>query len=167
MLFSLKIHGGNIVFSNVVQTKVVPVSSGVSFTRGRHVQVPIKCYMEQIGIGDMVPDETNSGGDMVQDETNSGTDFVKIHSQTSKIIYHEKGFGKFRFQLQLYTNDKYDSQYPPDAYPLEVNLKDRLYFEAKVSSQDWLELFIDTCVATQTMNPHSTPQFNFIHEGYE
>ena len=97
----------------------------------------------------------------------SGTGFVSFHPEKSQIIYREEGFGKFSFQLQLYKNKEYVSQYPPDAYPVEVRLKERLYFEAKVSAQDWLELFIDTCVATQTMNPHTTPQFKFIHEGWE
>ena len=95
----------------------------------------------------------------------NGTSFVSFHPEKSQIIYREEGFGKFSFQLQLYKNDRYVSQYQPDAYPLEVHLKDRLYFEAKVSAQNWLELFIDTCVATETLNPHSTPQFKFIHEG--
>ena len=97
----------------------------------------------------------------------SGTGFNSFHPEKSQIIYREEGFGKFSFQLQLYKNKEYVSQYPPDAYPVEVRLKERLYFEAKVSAQDWLELFIDTCVATQTMNPHTTPQFKFIHEGWE
>ena len=135
---------GYIVFSNTIKTKVIPVAPGVGFTRNRHVEVPIECYMEQ-----------------------SGTDFSSFHPEKSQIIYREEGFGKFSFQLQLYKNKEYVSQYPPDAYPVEVHLKERLYFEAKVSAQDWLELFIDTCVATQTMNPHTTPQFKFIHEGWE
>ena len=133
------------MFSNVVQTKVIPASPGVNFTRNRHVEIPVECNMEQ----------------------NVTSFFTSFHPESSQIIYREDGFGKFSFQLQLYTNNSYVSLYPSDAYPLEVNLKDQLYFQAKVSSQDWLELFIDTCVATQSRNPHSIPQFKLIHEGYD
>ena len=130
------------MFSNVVHTKVIPIAPGVGFTRDRHVEVPIECYMDR-----------------------SGTSFVSFHPEKSKIIYREEGFGKFSFQLQLYTNESYINRYPPDAYPIEVRLKERLYFEARVDAQDWLVLFIHTAVATHTLNPHSTPQFKFIEEG--
>ena len=126
----------------MIRTKVIPVAPGVSFTRDRFVEVPIECNMER-----------------------NGTGFVSFHPETTKIIYREEGFGKFIFELQLYPNKTYGSPYLPDAYPIEVSLKDRLYFEASVSAEDWLELFVDTCVATLTLDPYSTPQFRFIHEG--
>ena len=141
-MFSSQIRHGYIVLSNVVMTEVNPVSPGSGFTRDRHIEIPVECYMEQYG-----------------------QSAVSFHPETSKIIYHEEGYGKFSFQMQLYPNSAYVTPYPPHAYPLDVELKERLYFETKVSAQDWLELFIDTCVATQTTNPYTSPRYELIRNG--
>ena len=95
----------------------------------------------------------------------NGTTFVSFNPETSKIIFREEGFGQFSFQLQLYPDNQYRSPYPADAYPIDVHLRDMLYLEAKVSAQDGLELFIDSCVTTTTVNPYSTPRFAFIADG--
>ena len=94
-----------------------------------------------------------------------GLSYISFHPETSKIIYHEEGYGKFSFQLQLYPDHQYSSPYSPDEYPIQVHLQDRLYFEATVSAQNWLQLFIDSCVATESVDPNSSPRFEFIQDG--
>ena len=136
-------RGEYVVYSNIVLNEVVPVSPGEEFTRERHVEIPVECYMKR-----------------------NGSALVSFHPETSKIIFQEEGFGQFRFQLQLYPDNQYRSPYPADAYPIDVNLRDMLYLEAKVSAQNGLELFVDSCVATTTVNPYSSPRFAFIEDGY-
>ena len=129
------------MFSNVVQDDALP-EPGQVITRDRTIEIPIECRMEKEGLAS-----------------------ISFHPDTSKIVYSEEGYGKFSFNLQLYEDSSYINPYPPGAYPVDVELRDVLYFEADVSAEQGLELFVETCVATPTDDPHSLPQYEFLDEG--
>ena len=107
------------------------------------MEIPIKCFMERDGLGS-----------------------VSFNPDTSKIIYREEGYGKFSFQLHLYPDQSYGTPYPPEAFPVDVNLRDMLYIEASVSAEPGLELFVETCVATTTSDPNSLPHYYILQDGW-
>ncbi|XP_072048907.1 uncharacterized protein [Amphiura filiformis] len=129
-------------FSNIVIDDALPITPDKVITRDRDMEIPLKCHMDKEGLGS-----------------------VSFDPDTSKIIFREEGYGMFSFQIQLYQDKQYRTPYPGSAYPVDVNLKDMLYFEAQASAEPGLELFVETCVATQTSNPKSTPQYYFLIDG--
>ena len=130
------------VFSNTVYDDALPVTPGNIITRDRSLVMPVECHMVRDGLGS-----------------------ISFHADNSPYEIREDGYGKFAFQLHLYPDQSYGSPYPPGAYPVDVNLRDRLYVEAQVSAEPGLELFVETCVATSTANPYSVPQYYFLQDG--
>ena len=105
--------------------------------------MPVQCYMKREGLGS-----------------------VNFHPDTSEIKRHEEeGYGKFTFDLQLYPDNNYTSPFPPESYPIDVHLREMLYFEAGVNAEPGLEIFVNTCLATTTSDPSSTPHYYFLQEG--
>ena len=90
---------------------------------------------------------------------------ISFNPDTSKVTLEEEGYGKFSFELHLYPDKTYSTPYPPGAYPVNVELKDKMFFEAGVSAEPGLELFIETCSATTTTNPYSSPKYTFLKDG--
>ena len=130
------------VYSNLVHNDARPATPGSPITRDRAILIPVECYINRDGLGSL-----------------------SFNPDTSSIIYHEEGYGEFSFQLQLYHDETYTNPYAPEDYPVDIKLRENLYFEASVSADDGLELFVDTCVATPTINPYSSPQYKFIENG--
>ena len=120
----------------------LPVTPGNDITRDQAIEIPVKCQIEKDGLAS-----------------------ISFHPDTSKIIYNEEGYGKFSFNLQLYEDSSYINPYPPEAYPIDVELRDVLHFEANVSAEPGLELFVETCVATPINDPQSSPQYEFLKDG--
>ena len=131
------------VFSNVIEDDAIAITPDDVITRDRDIQFPVQCHMKRDGLGS-----------------------ISFHPDTSKIIGHEEeGYGKFSFNLQLYPDNSYTNPFPPESYPIDVHLRDILHLEAVVVAEAGLELFVQTCVATQTSDPTSTPQYVFIQDG--
>ena len=94
-----------------------------------------------------------------------GLGSISFHADTTKLEFQEDGYGKFSFRLQLYQSALYVTPHPPEDYPIAVELRDMLHFEAGVTAEPGLELFVETCVATSTTNPYSSPQYRFLEDG--
>ena len=94
-----------------------------------------------------------------------GLSSISFNPDTSKIVYREEGYGVFSFNLSLFEDQLYSTPYLPNAYPVDVKLRDMLYFEARVVAEAGLELFVEECTATSTPDPSSYPQYTFIDNG--
>ena len=92
---------------------------------------------------------------------------VSFHPNSPAAYIFEKGYGQFRFELQLYPDDTYSSPVPPGDYPFEVKISAMMYFEARVvaSSGPGLTVFVETCCATPTPNPYSLEEYKFLEDG--
>lgn len=126
----------------MVHDEALPVTPTGIISRDRDITIPLQCYMERDGTGS-----------------------VSFHADTSERVFEETGYGKFNFQLQLYQTANYVNPYPAEAYPMAVEMREVLYFEAAVSAEPGLQLFVESCVATETMDPSSAPQYRFLDEG--
>jgi len=74
------------------------------------------------------------------------------------------GFGKITFSLAMYQSNAYGNSYR--AYPVKVNIRDRLYFQASAVVQDpRLLLFIDRCYSTPNMNRTHYKKYVIIENG--
>ena len=130
------------MFSNIVQDNARPISPGEDITRDRTIEIPVECRMQKDGLAS-----------------------ISFHPDTSKIVYSEEGYGQFSFNLQLYQDSSFTNPYPSEAYPIDVKLRDVLHFEADVSAEQGLELFVESCVATPTNDPYSSPRYGFLEDG--
>ena len=131
------------MFSNIVHNDAQLATSSSVIIRDPEILIPVECYIDREGLGS-----------------------INFDPKSSKIVYKEEGYGHFSFLLQLYKDGGYTTPYKPDDYPVNVNIRDSLYFQADVSGEVGLELFVETCVATPTMNPFSSPQYHFLENGY-
>ena len=120
----------NVVFSNIIEDEALPVTPDNVITRDRGIHMPVQCHMKREGLGS-----------------------ISFHPDTEIIRHEEEGYGKFTFDLQLYPDSSYMSPFPPESYPIDVHLRDILYFGADVTAEPGLELYVKTCVATQTPDP--------------
>ena len=126
----------------MVHNEAQPDNPGSVITRARSILIPVECYFNRQGLASL-----------------------SFNHDTSKIVYYEEGHSEFSFQLQLYHDETYTKPYAPEDYPVEVKVRDELYVEAEVFAEEGLELFVETCVATTTVNPYSTPQYSFLENG--
>ena len=135
-------RGDFVVFSNVVIDEPLPVTPDYIITRDRHIEIPVECRMERDGLSS-----------------------ISFNPDSSKIVHREDGYGVFSFNLSLYEDHSFSTPYPRDSYPIDVELRDMLYFEARSTAEPGLELFLETCTATTSIDPKTTPQYSFIENG--
>nr|XP_054774469.1 uncharacterized protein LOC129282613 [Lytechinus pictus] len=93
--------------------------------------------------------------------------FVEFDADLPAVVYNRTGHGAFNFSLKMYEDASYDRKYGYSDYPLEVDLDDRLFFEAKVLLPDdntlpGQRIFLRSCEATPTPNPADRLYYRFI-----
>ena len=76
------------------------------------------------------------------------------------------GFGNFTFRMDLFKSSAYRYPYAADDYPISVQLNQLLYIQYSVESlKSSLIVFADTCRATPSRDPYSSPQYVFLKNG--
>ncbi|XP_035660461.1 uncharacterized protein LOC118404837 [Branchiostoma floridae] len=80
------------------------------------------------------------------------------------VILH--GDGSFTFSMKLYRSDRFSQPYAQADFPVEVTVKEDIYFgisvEAAVSG---LVLFVENCKATPSPTPSSSTQYYILQDG--
>ncbi|XP_072041648.1 ZP domain-containing protein-like [Amphiura filiformis] len=65
----------------------------------------------------------------------------------------------------MYHTMNYDMAYRREDVPVTVPVGKPIYLEAKASGNDDIQLLVDSCLATNSSNPRSTPNNIFIDDG--
>nr|XP_057933381.1 uncharacterized protein LOC131132106 isoform X2 [Doryrhamphus excisus] len=82
------------------------------------------------------------------------------------ITVWEKGFGTFTYQFEFYPNVWFKTMISPMLYPLEYDLKSRIYMKIEASSAiNNTELFVESCTAAPYDNPNYRPTYTIIENG--
>ena len=97
--------------------------------------------------------------------TGSRVTHVEFDPNITTIVYHEVGYGTFNFLLRMFEDETYQQRYKPNNFPVDVDQRQRLYFEAKVVSNEDLSVFLESCRATPTANPRDPTKYIFINRG--
>ena len=119
-----------------------PDSIGSSVTRDKNIEVHVECRL-----------------------TGSRLAHVQFDPNVTTIIYHEVGYGTFNFQMRMYEDSAFQRKFKPINFPIDVDQSQRLYFEAKVVTDEDLSMFLDSCRATPTANPRDPTKYIFINKG--
>ncbi|XP_054627870.1 uncharacterized protein LOC129179067 isoform X2 [Dunckerocampus dactyliophorus] len=78
----------------------------------------------------------------------------------------EKGFGIFTYQFEFFPNVWFKTMISPSLYPLEYDLKSRIYMKIEAStSLNNTELFVESCKAAPYDNPNYRPTYTIIENG--
>ena len=76
-----------------------------------------------------------------------------------------EGIGSFTFNFGMYESEAFARRY--SSYPVKVNTRDRLFFQASAIVQDSsLTLLIDQCYSTPNMNRFYHKKYMIIDNGY-
>ncbi|XP_071791139.1 uncharacterized protein [Asterias amurensis] len=130
------------VVENIVYIPPQPDSLGSSITRDKNIEVHVECRL-----------------------TGSRLAHVQFDPNVTTIIYHEVGYGTFNFQMRMYEDSAFQRKFKPINFPIDVDQSQRLYFEAKVVTNEDLSMFLDSCRATPTANPRDPTKYIFINKG--
>ncbi|XP_036390547.1 ZP domain-containing protein-like [Megalops cyprinoides] len=93
---------------------------------------------------------------------------VSLEFRAHKIpyVFTEKGFGKFTYEFEFFSNYLFNSKVDPSTYPVEVVLKDMIYMEIKATtSLANTVLFVESCRATPYDDPNYHIFYNIIENG--
>ena len=142
MFIHQQVRDDYVVFSNIVIDEPLAVTPDKIITRDRHIEIPVECRIDKESLSS-----------------------ISFNPDSSKIVFREEGYGVFSFNLSLYEDQTYKTPYPRSSYPIDVQLRDMLYFEAAVEAEQGLELFVENCVATTDTDPTSLPHHAFIDDG--
>lgn len=79
----------------------------------------------------------------------------------------EKGFGRFTYEFEFYTDNQYRSVISSRSYPLECELRSRMFMQIKATTTlSNTVLFVESCIAAPYDNPNSQPTYPIIDRGY-
>ena len=82
------------------------------------------------------------------------------------VQFTQVGFGNFSFDMDLYPDVGYGSPYLPDDYPVEAEIGEDLFVEARVDTKSDIDLLIDACWATDSADPDDADgQYYLISSG--
>ncbi|XP_054476859.1 ZP domain-containing protein-like [Anoplopoma fimbria] len=88
----------------------------------------------------------------------------RAHRMNVEVV--EKGFGRFKYQFEFYPNRKYISPYNPDSYPLQCELKSRIYMQIEaISSMEYAEMFVESCRASPYDIQNYRKTYSIIENG--
>ncbi|CAH3124730.1 unnamed protein product [Pocillopora meandrina] len=133
---------GAVVYSNTVLE--IPVKNDAIITRVREIEIPFSCYYKN---------------------TEAAT-AVGVQADTKKLVFDEDGKGKFTVALDLFADQQFKSRYTEKDYPVQVKLRQDLYFEASVKSKDkTLSVLGENCVATPTQDSKHATSYPLITNG--
>ncbi|XP_022795140.1 ZP domain-containing protein-like [Stylophora pistillata] len=91
---------------------------------------------------------------------------VGLMPRSEKVIFSEKGFGKFTMRLQLFPDLRFVGPYTQDDYPITLRLRQKIFFEASVDTIDHrLTILARECFATPSPDINSSPKYWIIKNG--
>lgn len=136
-------HRGNFaIYSNMVTE--IPLEEGQIVTRVRDIAIPFQCFYSELGV----------------------VSSIGIKPVSKKVITSARGMGKFTLTLDLYRNSSYQSTYSQDEFPVTLNLRQQLYFESQVQTEDSrLSILALECYATPSQDRTAQPRYNLIENG--
>lgn len=74
--------------------------------------------------------------------------------------------GSIGYSFNIYTDENFDTAVDPSAFPVEVQLMDKVYLGIKAeSSLENVEVFVESCRATPDDNPNNTVNYDMIKNG--
>lgn len=83
-----------------------------------------------------------------------------------KISTFEAGVGDLSFVMKLFPTSEYKTPYSVVDYPIQVDPRHVLYCQVELMSTDSsLVTFVDSCVATPSMDPADNINYPFIEQG--
>ncbi|XP_038071724.1 uncharacterized protein LOC119740469 [Patiria miniata] len=127
---------------NIVHIPPQPLINGSLITRDNNIEVHVTCRLEGAKVT-----------------------HAQFDPNITTIVYHETGYGTFNFQLRMFHDTTFGPKYKPSSYPIDVYQRQRLYFEAKVISDEDMSVFLESCRATPTANPRDPTHYIFINKG--
>ena len=132
-------------YSNKVEE--IPLEEGQIITRVREVEIPFTCYYSNMGV----------------------VSAVGLEVRSKKIIFSKKGYGEFVLEMKIFPDDKFLGHYKKNDFPVEVKLRQELYVEVSVDTDDSrLEILAEECFATPDPDPNNDVlRYTFIKDGYE
>ena len=82
------------------------------------------------------------------------------------VQFTQVGFGNFSFEMDLYPDVGYGTPYLPIDYPIEAEIGEDLFVEARVETSSNIDLLIDACWATDSADPNDADgQYYLISSG--
>ena len=132
-----------VCYSNKVEE--IPLEEGQIITRVREVEIPFACYYSNMGV----------------------VSAVGLEVKSKKIIFSEKGYGEFVLEMKIFQDDKFLYHYEKEDFPVEVKLRQQLYVEVSVDTEDSrLEILAEECFATPDPDPNNDVlRYTFIKDG--
>ncbi|XP_073237862.1 ZP domain-containing protein-like [Porites lutea] len=135
-------RGGFVVYSNTVLE--IPVADDAIITRVREIEIPFSCFYK------------NSG-----DATAVG-----VKPDTRKLVFDENGKGNFTVALDMFPDKSFEAAYTQSDYPVEVKLRQYLFFQASVKTKDkTLSVLAENCYATPSQDRQHDDKYHLIKEG--
>lgn len=123
----------------------IPVGPNQIITRVREVEIPFSCYYSKMGV----------------------VSAVGLQVRSRKIVFSEKGFGKFALEMKLFPDNRFWGYYKKEDFPLHVLLRKDLFVEVSVDTEDTrLAILAEECFATPNPDPNKPgPKYVFIKDG--
>ncbi|CAH3173407.1 unnamed protein product [Porites lobata] len=135
-------RGGFVVYSNTVLE--IPVADDAIITRVREIEIPFSCFYK------------NSG-----DATAVG-----VKPDTRKLVFDEDGQGNFTVSLDMFPDKSFEAAYTQSDYPVEVKLRQYLFFQASVKTKDkTLSVLAENCYATPSQDREHDDKYHLIKNG--
>ena len=114
-----------VVYSNSVLE--IPVGADDIITRVREIEIQFSCFFSRYGV----------------------TSSVSWRPSQRKLMFSDEGKGKFTIALKMFPDRKFLSPYMKSDFPVDVVLRQLLFFEVSVTSDDKrLSIRADRCYAT-------------------
>ena len=114
-----------IVYSNSVLE--IPVGAEDIITRVREIEIQFSCFYSRYGV----------------------TSSVSWRPNQRKLMFSDEGRGNFTIALKMFPDRKFLSPYMKSDFPVDVVLRQLLFFEVSVTSDDKrLSIRADRCYAT-------------------
>ena len=114
-------------------------------TRVREIEIPFSCYLSKYGV----------------------VSSVGWKPSNRKLVFSDEGKGNFTLSLNMFPDNRFVSHYMKDDFPVAVVLRERLFFEVSVLSDDkQLSIIADRCYATPTQDQTNSLKYEFIKKGY-
>ncbi|XP_034004768.1 uncharacterized protein LOC117496995 [Trematomus bernacchii] len=82
------------------------------------------------------------------------------------VVVWDKGFGSFTYEFEFYPDSQYRQMIDPGLYPLEYDVKNRIYMQIEAKSTvNNTELFVESCSAAPYDTPNYWPTYSIIENG--
>lgn len=131
-----------IVYSNAVLE--LPVTAKGVVTRVRQVEIQFNCFYSKYGVA------TSVGSKPIN----------------RKLVFSDKSRGNLTLSLNMFPDSRFTSPYTQEDFPVSVVLRNRLFFEVSVLSDDkHLSIRADRCYATPTQVMTNPLKYEFIRNG--